>query len=66
MTKPILYLLAPGFEDNERREYCPECAEIWGVLSYFPAIKEAVNIRYMPIDFSRVAMVEMLGGGACA
>ena len=61
MTKPILYLLAPGFEDNERREYCPECAEMWGVLSYFPAIKEALHIRYMPIDRPRVAMVEMLG-----
>lgn len=61
MTKPILYLLAPGFEDNDRREYCPECAEMWGVLSYFPAIKEAMNIRYMPIDRPRVPMVEMLG-----
>ena len=61
MTKPILYLLAPGFEDNNRREYCPECAEVWGLLAYFPAIKEALNIHYMPIDRPRVALTELLG-----
>ncbi len=66
MKKPILYLLAPGFEangfkGNGRREYCPECAEMWGVLSYFPAIKEAVEICYQPIDRPRQDMVEKLG-----
>lgn len=61
MNIPILYLLAPGFEGRGRREYCPECAEMWGLLAYFPAIKEAVDIRYMPIDRPRPEMVEMLG-----
>ena len=50
MTRDTLYLLPPGFVDNDRREYCPECAEIWGVLSYYPAIKESVDILYQPID----------------
>ena len=61
MDKDILFLLAPGFFDNDRREYCPECAEVWGVLAYFPAIKEAVDIRYQPIGRPRAEMVEMLG-----
>lgn len=61
MKKPILYLLAPGFEDNSRREYCPECAEVWGVLSYYPAIKEAIEIRYQPIHRPRKDLVEKLG-----
>jgi len=66
MARDILYLLAPGFEDqgpdgNLRREYCPECAEIWGLLSYFPAIQQSVDIHYMPIDKPRPAMVERLG-----
>ncbi len=62
MSKPILYLLAPGFVGkNEQREYCPECAEMWGVLSYFPAIKEALDIRYMPIDKPREEMAKRLG-----
>ena len=61
MQKDILFLLPPGFADNERREFCPECAEIWGVLSYFPAIKEALEIVYQPIERPRRVMVDMLG-----
>ena len=61
IKRDILFLLAPGFEDKNRREYCPECAELWGVLSYFPAIKEAVEIRYQSIGRPRAAMVDLLG-----
>ncbi len=67
MQKPILFLLAPGFEANtdlgNRREYCPECAEMWGVLSYFPAIKETVEIRYETITHPRTGLVDLLGPG---
>lgn len=62
MTKSILYLLTPGFTGRKgRREYCPECAEIWGLLSYYPAIKETLDIRALPIDKPRAEMVELLG-----
>ncbi len=61
MSKDILFLLPPGFEDNGRREFCPECAEIWGVLSYYPAIREALDIRYQPIARPRRELVDMLG-----
>lgn len=61
MTRDTLFLLAPGFFDNERREYCPECAEIWGVLNYYPAIKESLEISYQPIAKPRADIVAMLG-----
>ena len=61
--KDILFLLPPGFEDNERREFCPECAELWGVLSYFPAIKEALEIRYVGIEHPRAPICILLGEG---
>ena len=60
-NKDLLFLLAPGFEDKGRREYCPECAEMWGLLSYFPAIKESVDIHYQPIARPRADLVERLG-----
>jgi hypothetical protein len=63
MTKDILFLLAPGFEDKGRREFCPECAEIWGTLSYFPAIKEALDIRYEPLTHPRDGLTVLLGDG---
>lgn len=63
MTRDILFLLAPGFEDKGRREFCPECAEVWGVLHYFPAIKEALDICYQPLGHPRPGLVEILGDG---
>ncbi len=61
MAKDVLFLLAPGFEANGRREFCPDCAELWGVLSYFPAIKPALDIRYQPIVKPRPDMVALMG-----
>lgn len=63
MTRDILFLLPPGFEDNGRREYCPECAEMWGLLAYFPAIRESVEIVYQSIAHPRAGLVELLGEG---
>ncbi len=61
MDKPILFLLAPGFNDRGRPEFCPETAELWGVLSYFPAIKEAMDIHYVDIGHPRDEMVALIG-----
>jgi len=61
MTRDTLFLLPPGFLDNERREYCPECAEIWGLLSYYPAIKESLRVMYQPITKPRPDIVALLG-----
>lgn len=63
VTRSILFLLAPGFEDNERREFCPECAEMWGFLHYYPAIKEALEIRYQELSHPRAGLVALLGEG---
>lgn len=63
MTKHTLFLLPPGFEDNDRREFCPECAELWGVLHYYPALKEALDIRYVSISHPRALICDVLGDG---
>lgn len=69
MKKDMLFLLAPGFEANDddggkRREFCPECAEIWGVLNYYPAIKESLDICYELLAHPRPGLVMHLGEGA--
>lgn len=63
MARSILFLLSPGFEDNGRREYCPECAELWGFLHYYPAIRETLDIRYATLDHPRAELVALLGEG---
>lgn len=59
--KDTLYFLPPGFYDRDERQFCPECAELWGVLSWFPAIKESLDIIYVPILKPREAMAARLG-----
>lgn len=56
-----LFLLPAGFEDNDRKEYCPECAEIWGVLNYFPQLKDVSEIVYCEIEKPRAPLVSRLG-----
>ena len=61
MLRDTLFLLPPGFAANGRREYCPECAEMWGVLHYYPALIHTLDIRYQPIERPRAEMVALLG-----
>lgn len=63
VARSTLFLLPPGFVDNGRREFCPECAEMWGFLNYFPAIREALDIRYESLGHPRAGLVELLGDG---
>ncbi|MEM9839213.1 MAG: DUF3088 family protein [Pseudomonadota bacterium] len=61
--RDTLFLLPPGFESDGRREYCPECAEMWGLLHYYPALREAVEIVYEPLEHPRPQLVSLLGPG---
>ncbi len=63
MPRSTLFLLPPGIVNNNRREFCPECAELWGFLHYFPAIKEALDICYETIAHPRAGLVGLLGEG---
>ncbi len=63
VSRDTLFLLPPGFLDNNRREFCPECAELWGFLHYFPAIRETLEIRYEDIAHPRAGIVALLGEG---
>ncbi|MEL7128361.1 MAG: DUF3088 family protein [Pseudomonadota bacterium] len=63
MAKDVLFLLPPGFADNGRREFCPECAETWGLLGYFPAIKDALDICHVDVTQPRAPIAALLGDG---
>lgn len=62
-SRDQLFLLAPGFIDRDRREYCPECAEMWGLLHYYPAIRDSLDIHYQPLSHPRPGLVARLGRG---
>lgn len=63
MSRDTIFMLAPGFEANDRREFCPECAELFGILAYYPAIRDAVEIVHIGIDHPREPINALLGEG---
>lgn len=63
----ILFLLKPNFPDRDRdrenkKYYCPDCAFMEGVLSYFPELREKLDIRYIDYPKPRKEIVELVGG----
>lgn len=58
MGRDLLFLLKEDFVDKSQDAggtgvpyYCPDCAQITGVLSYFPKLRHHLDIRY--VDFAR-------------
>ncbi len=62
MGRPTLFLLKEDFRDGDGLPYyCPECATISGVLSYFPKIRHSIDVRYVDFERPRQAIVELVG-----
>ena len=59
--KDILFILPAGFEEGGTAWYCRECAEVRGVLAYYPQLADALDIRTVDFPRPRPAMVELLG-----
>lgn len=45
MNRDQLYLIKPHFPDQGRTYYCPGCAEMIGLLEFYPALKQHIEIR---------------------
>ena len=62
MTKDRLFLLKPDFHrDGEGPFYCPECALIEGLLSYYPRLRHKLDVQYVDFPKPRGAIVAALG-----
>jgi Protein of unknown function (DUF3088) len=52
MSPNNLFLLKHDFHDGPGQPiYCPECAQISGVLHYYPQLRHVLDLRY--VDFPR-------------
>jgi hypothetical protein len=57
-----LFLLGPDFEDGDGlRYYCPECAQIEGVLSFYPQLRKELEVEYVDFARPRKAIAELIG-----
>lgn len=62
MRRDTLFLLRPDFMDGERGPYfCPGCAELAGLLDFYPALKGVVDVRYLEFPRPRPELVELVG-----
>jgi hypothetical protein len=60
--RDILFMLKRSFEDGPGKAYfCPHCAELSGVLAYFPEMHYRLDIRYVDFARPRQELVVLLG-----
>lgn len=62
MTKDRLFLLKPDFRKDEAGPYyCPECALVEGVLSFYPKLRHKLDVQYVEFAKPRIPIVAELG-----
>jgi hypothetical protein len=62
MTKDRLFLLKPDFrKGDEGPYYCPECALVEGLLSYYPRLRHKLDVHYVDFAKPRAVIVAELG-----
>jgi hypothetical protein len=61
MARDVLFLLKEDFQDGPGAPYyCPDCAQITGVLAYFPKLRHQLDIRYVDFAKPRNVIVSLL------
>lgn len=62
MNQDRLYLLKPDFSDQGRGPYfCPGCAQMVGVLEFYPVLKQHLEIRWLDFPRPRPELIDLLG-----
>ena len=60
--KDKLYLLKPGFTNaNVGPLYCNDSAPVEGMLSFFPQLRDLLEVHYVTFPKPRTVLVEALG-----
>lgn len=62
MTKDKLFILKPDFQkDGAGPFYCPESAVVEGMLSFYPQLRQKVDVEYVDFAKPRAPVVAALG-----
>jgi hypothetical protein len=60
-----LFLLKADFEDLNRADgkkyFCPECSPIEGLLSYYPRLRNEIEVHYVDFTRPRKILVDLIG-----
>ncbi|HVL48558.1 MAG TPA: DUF3088 domain-containing protein [Candidatus Thermoplasmatota archaeon] len=60
-VKDTLFLLKPGFLDGSSRFFCGECAMVEGMLSFYPPLREKLDVRYVGYARPRSDVIALVG-----
>ena len=61
MNHDQLYLLKPDFHDRGKIYFCPGCAEMVGLLEFYPPLKQRVDVHYVDYPRPRPELISLLG-----
>jgi hypothetical protein len=60
-----LFLIKPDFQDLNRGDgksyFCPDCAMIEGLLSFYPRLRSELEVNYVDFTRPRKVLVELVG-----
>ena len=59
--KDRLYLLKPNFVDQGKAYFCPGCAQVEGMLSFYPGLREKIEVHYIDFPRPRPSLVAEIG-----
>jgi uracil-DNA glycosylase len=62
MALDQLFLLKPGFMDGDSGPfYCPSCATLEGLLSFYPALRSTLDVTVVDFPRPRAAVIAAVG-----
>lgn len=62
MKRDRLYLLKPHFMDRGEGPYfCPGCAQVAGLMEFYPALKETLDVRWLDFPRPRPELIDLIG-----
>lgn len=59
--KDTLFVLRPGFDDRGAAYFCPYCAQVIGMLTYYPQLRDTLDIVELTYDKPRRPLSDLLG-----
>jgi hypothetical protein len=62
VTRDQLFLLKRDFMDGARGPfYCPDCATLEGLLSFYPKLRDAMDVQYVDFPRPRAPVIAVVG-----
>ena len=60
-----LFLLKPDFQDSNRnlssKYICPPCTMMEGILSFYPRLRDEMEVNYVDFQRPRQAIIDLIG-----